>query len=332
MNKYSAYIIISVIAAIILSCNTERSRLAKVPVKIEVQRFEQDLFKLNDSNFSTQVAVMNDKYGEFFSIFCDKIIAVGTPDSVDYQNKLLEFVKDTMVLNGYHKSQAIFENNEAMNEKFTLAFKRFYLYFPDIPIPKVYTYTSGFNQSVILADSVVAIGIDKYLGSNYELYTQMGFYRYLQRNMYPDKMYVDAIRFMASGMFYAPSNTLLHKIIFEGKVLYFTKQLLPEEADSCLFGFTDMQIKDCLSNESYMWNILVNDKLLFSQSPRIIKEMTDEAPFTIRFSQDAPGRAAVWIGYRIVDKYMRNNRNITLKELMYNNNAKEILEGSRYNP
>jgi uncharacterized protein YjaZ len=59
--------------------------------------------------------------------------------------------------------------------------------------------------------------------------------------------------------------------------------------------------------------------------------MTEEAPFTIRFSQEAPGKAAIWIGYRIVEKYMRRNRNITLPQLMHNHNAQEILGAAQYN-
>jgi len=332
MNRHLICIAALAAAFIICGCNTERSRLAKVPVSIEVQRFEQDLFKVNDSNFTSQIADLQGKYGDFFALFCDKIIAVGTPDSANFKTKLLEFLQDTIVQNGYRTSQEVFANTDHLNEVFTLAFKRFYLYFPQENIPQVYTYTAGFNQSVILAENVIAVGIDKYLGADYPLYTQMGFYRYLQRNMYPAKLPVDAIRFFAGSVFPAPVNNLLQKIIWEGKLLYFTKQLLPDEPDTCLFGFSAPQIKDCLNNEAYMWNILVSDKLLFSQSPRIIRDMTEEAPFTIRFSQEAPGKAAIWIGYRIVEKYMRRNRNITLPQLMHNHNAQEILDAAQYNP
>ena len=325
------YIIFAAMAAA-AGCNTERARLAKAPVSIEVKRFEQDLFKTTHSNFDSAISGLQAEYGEFFTLFCGKIIATGAPDSANFKEKMLAFLADTIVRNGYHKSQEVWRSADRLNQAFTLAFKRFYLYFPDAPIPKIYTYTAGFNHSVILADGVLAVGLDKYLGEDYPLYTQMGFYRYLRRNMYPDKLPADAIRYFAAAMFPSPTPALLQRIVWEGKLLYFTKQLLPDQPDSCLFGFSQGQIKDCLDNEAYMWSVLVDNHLLFSQNHREIRDMTEEAPFTLRFSQEAPGRAAVWMGYRIVEKYMRRNRSVTLPQLMHNHNAQEILDLSGYNP
>jgi hypothetical protein len=331
MHKVFFAVLLS--AALFLGgCDTERARLAKIPVKVEVKRFEQDLFELSQDNFSTKIAAIQAAYGEFFPIFCTKIIQVGSPDSMNFKEKLLDFLKDTIVQISYAKAQEIFPANDAMNLVFTTAFKRWRLYFPSDSIPQIFTYTSGVNESIILADNVIAIGLDKYLGADFDLYSHLGYYRYLKRNMYPAKMYVDAIRFYAGSVFAAPKSMLLDYIIEEGKTLYLTKRLLPDQADTCLFGFGAKQLAACFDNEAYMWNVLLQDKLLFSRSPRDIRDMMQEAPFTIKFSQEAPGRAAVWIGYRIVDKYMRKNGSTTLPQLMNNHNAQSILDASRYNP
>jgi hypothetical protein len=314
------------------ACETERSRLAKVPVTVEVQRFEQDLFSINDENFNEKILFLQAKYDEFFTLFCNNIIEVGTPDSLNFKPKLLEFLSDTSVRQGYEKSQIVFADTKKLDATFTLAFKRFRLHFPHDSIPQVYTFVAGFNQSVILADGVVAVGLDKYLGADFAPYAQMGFYRYLLRNMYPEKMPNDAIRFFAGALFPSPTGTVLQRIVWEGKLLYFAKQMLPNEPDSSLFGFSHRQIKNCLDNEAYMWDVLVRNQLLFSQNYRDIREMSEEAPFTLRFSQEAPGRAGNWIGYRIVSEYMRHNRDVTLPQLMTNYNAQEILDKSRYNP
>jgi hypothetical protein len=319
-------------AFIMYGCDTERARLAKVPVSVDVQRFEQDLFAINDSNFAQKTAMLQEKYGYFFNIFCNSVIFVGSPDSSAYKDNLLAFLHDSIVQSGYQSVQEVFKNTDDLNEKLTLAFKRFYLHFPDAKIPKIYTFTAGFNQSVVLTDSVIGIGLDKYLGAGYPLYTKMGFYRYLQRNMYPARAPVDAIRFFAGSMFPATTANLLQRIIWEGKILYFTHQLLPNEPDSCIFGFSQQQISECLKNEAYMWDVLVADGLLFSQDFRTIRDMVEEAPFSRRFSQEAPGRAAVWLGFRIVEKYMHSNRSVSLSQLMRNNNAQEILDNSKYSP
>ncbi|GHT10361.1 hypothetical protein AGMMS4956_01580 [Bacteroidia bacterium] len=314
------------------SCQTESARLRKIKVDVQVQRFEQDLFLLNKENFAEQLLLLENKYGAFFTLFCSQIIDIGTPDSADFEAQLLAFLQDTVVQQGYAAAQRIFADTKSLNRTFTNAFKRYKLHFATDSIPQVYTFVAGFNHSVVLADGVVAIGLDKYLGTDFAPYSQMGFYRYLLRNMYPAKMPGDAIHYIAEQTFASPTNSLLQRMIWEGKLLYFTQQLLPDAPDTCLFGFSAQQIKSCLDNEAFMWNVLVRDKLLFSQNRRLIREMTEDAPFTSRFSQQAPGKAANWIGYRIVAQYMRRHRDLTLPQLMTHHNAQEILDGSGYNP
>jgi hypothetical protein len=331
MHRHSFFALL-IILALCLACTTERARLAKVKLSMEVKRFEQTLFSIDEQNFDAIVDSMQAEYGEFFQIFTQNIIAVGTRDSADFKVKLMEFLHDSIVRQGYVAAQQTFACTKELNETFTLAFKRMLLHFPSDTPPQIYTYTAGFNQSIILADNVLALGLDKYLGQDYGLYSQLGFYKYMQRNMYPQKLPADAIRYYAGAMFPAPVPTLLHKIIWEGKLLYFTKQLLPDAADSCIFGFSAKQMRSCLDNEAYMWNVLTSNQLLFTRNLREIRDMTDEAPFTLRFSQEAPGRAAVWIGYRIVERYMKHNRDITLAMLMHNDDAQKILDLSRYNP
>jgi len=81
-----------------------------------------------------------------------------------------------------------------------------------------------------------------------------------------------------------------------------------------------------------MWQYLIENNLLFSADSFTKKKLMGEAPFTSYFSKESPGRAAVWIGFRIVESYMRHNRNITLEELMSDKDTRAILEKARYSP
>ena len=56
-----------------------------------------------------------------------------------------------------------------------------------------------------------------------------------------------------------------------------------------------------------MWEYLVEHDMLFSTDPMLIKKLTGDAPFTSYFTSESPGRAANWIGFRIVESYMRKN-------------------------
>lgn len=332
MLNIRSLIVILLGALLLVSCNTKRTKLAKINLEVELQRFDKDLFGINDSIYDEQIAFLENRYGNFFGLFCQDIIEVGDPEDKKFKNSLNKFLSDTIVQESYEKTQEVFADAEWLNDKLTNAFKHFRLYFPNDSIPKIYSYIAGFNQSIILAEGVIGIGLDKYLGSDYELYTHLGFYKYLSRNMFPEKIPSDVMSSFAVGICPDRSVDLLGKMIWEGKLLYFTKQMLPNEADTVVFGLTQEQVKLCLNNEAFMWNTLVEQKLLFSRHPRIIREFTEDAPFTAKFSREAPGKAANWIGYRIVEQYMKRNRDITLPQLLENQDYQQILEKSKYNP
>jgi hypothetical protein len=244
-------------------------------------------------------------------------------------------LSDDIVREAYREVQRTFPDNEELNAKLTDAFKRYKLHFPDAKIPAVITYVSGFNQSIMLAENIIGVGLDKYLGAGYKLYPQLGFYKYMSRNMYPAKIPADVMDALAEAIFpyfAGQQDELLGRMLWEGKQLYFVKQMLPAEQDTAIFGFTQKELDLCHNNEAYMWLYLIENKLLFSTHAFTIDKFTQERPFTQEFSREAPGRAANWLGYKIITRYMKRNSSVTLPQLMLNTDYRQILEKSEYNP
>jgi hypothetical protein len=58
----------------------------------------------------------------------------------------------------------------------------------------------------------------------------------------------------------------------------------------------------------------------------------NEAPFTAPVSQDSPGRVGTWVGWQIVKSYMDKNKNVSLQQLVSENNYQQLLEKSDYRP
>jgi hypothetical protein len=108
--------------------------------------------------------------------------------------------------------------------------------------------------------------------------------------------------------------------------------MLPETDDAVIFGFTPDQFKFCRNNEDQMWQYLIENKLLFNSEQLTLKKLTGEAPFTSYFTKESPGRAVVWIGFRIVESYMMKNHDVSLEELMKDTDFQKILEKARYSP
>jgi hypothetical protein len=308
--------------------------LDKIDVSVSVERFDQDLYRINIDRIDEEIHLLKEKYGDFLDLFSEGIIGIGSPDAVDYSDYLISFVTDNMVNDTYKEVQKNFSDVQWLNTELTNAFKRYKYYFPEKYVPKVYGFISGFNNSIIIADSILAVGFDRYLGRDTEFYTWLGIPKYLQYNMHPHKIPSDMVRawLFSEFVFNDSIDNLVNNMIYEGSLMYATKRLLPNQPDSLLFGFTPDQMKWCKNNESHMWAYLIEHKLLFTTDNFTINQFVSGAPFTKGFPQDSPGKATVWLGYRIVSRFMDRNKNYTLEMLMNEKDYQSILNRARYNP
>jgi hypothetical protein len=204
-------------------------------------------------------------------------------------------------------------------------------------VPGVFTCISGFNNSIITGDSILGISLDRYLGADCEYYPRLEIYKYIaarmtHENIVPDCIYGwGASEWDMATLKYAADNVMT-EIIHYGKLKYFEKCMLPETSDEILFGFTPDQMKFCINNEGQMWQYLIGNDLLFSSDQFIIRKLTGEAPFTTYFTNESPGRAAVWLGFRIIESYMLKNKGVSIEEMMNDTDIQSILGKAKYSP
>jgi hypothetical protein len=322
------YTIVCCLACSLVSCKSDKPDISNIELNIEIQRLDRDIFNL-------PVDSLYDKYGVFFDYYTEGVLDIGNYRDSLFSEYLEMFKNDSIVKIAYNDVNEKYPNLKDLTAKLTTAFKYFRYYFPDKHIPKVYTYISGFNQSVMLTDSVLAIGLDKYLGADYELYNSLRFHKYLSQNMYPQKIVSDYIETWIGNEWtlnVRRNNDLISKMLFEGKILYATKMLLPDEDDSRIFGFTPEQLRWCKNNEQTMWVTLIENKLLFSTDHFTIRKLTEFAPHTSVFTSESPGKACNWIGFNIITNYMNNNIHVSLRELMDNDDYHNIFEQAKYKP
>ena len=302
---------------------------------IEIMRLEMDLFSHDPATLVQKEDSLRNKYGSFLQLFAYVINAGDLDDSSAFEG-IIEFSTDRFNYEVYESVMKRYPDISGYEKEFERAWANYSYYFPDSLIPRMYTFTSGFNNSVIVGDSVLAIGLDRYLGAGHDYYKRLGIYSYITLKMVPEKIVPDAFYAWGKAGYPYPENAssedLLSMMLYEGKLHYFSKCMLYDYPDSVLFGFTPSQMEFCLNNEYRMWEYLVEHDMLFSDDLMLIRKLTGEAPFTSFFTSQSPGRASIWLGFRIVESYMKHNEDIELCELMHNNNYREILEGARYNP
>lgn len=324
--------------ALVVSCKKNQYRISTSgsEVTVKIERLEKDLFTINPGSIIDSVGYLKKKYGSFLNIF-SYFVNIGTTADSSWSDGLAGFCTDKQNNEVFGSVESVFPSVDNIGKDLSIAFSRYRYYFPSKPIPSVYTCITGFNYSILTGDSVLGISLDRYLGAECKYYRQLGLYNYQAAKMTPLNILSDCIYGWGSKEWDFdeidyPNDNVLTSMIHEGKLLYFVKCMLPSTADELIFGFSELQLKFCRNNEGSMWEHLVENNLLFNSEMLTIKKLTGEAPYTSYFSSESPGRAAVWIGFRIVESYMSRNRDITLEEMMKENDVQAILEKAKYHP
>jgi gliding motility-associated lipoprotein GldB len=308
--------------------------VSEIKVKVEIKRLDQDLFEIDLDSIHEEIPRLTNKYGSFFEIYNRNVLNIGGSNSRAYPDNLQGFLTDFVINQVHEKTMEEFPQLETIEKKLTFGFKHYKYYFPDKPVPHIYTFIGGFNQSIVVDDSLLAIGLDKYLGRDCEFYDKLGWSEYLQKNMYQKKIPTDAMKAwgQTEWVYQDSIDNLLSNMLYRGKILYFVKSMFPEEPDTLITGFTAKELEWCQMNEKQIWNYLVEHKLLFETDYMTINKFVNPAPFTTGFPRHSPGRAINWLGWQIVEEYMKRNKNITLPQLMKENDYQEVLSESKYHP
>lgn len=339
MRSVIIIVIISVLLIpLMTSCkkNPYRINSSAVKVSIEIKRLEKDLFSMNPNKVISAVPDLKIRYGDFLQLF-SYVINAGEVSDSSFGDILLRFCTDKLNNEVYSTVIRQYPDISGIESDINEAFRHYRYYFPKRKVPAVFTCITGFNNSIITGDSVLGISLDRYLGADCEYYKRLDIYKYLAARMTRENIVPDCIYGWGTSEWdFAAINyhedNVLTEIIHEGKLKYFEKCMLPEVTDEIIFGFTPDQFKFCRNNENQMWQYLIEKNILFNTDKFTLRKLTGEAPFTSFFTNESPGRAAVWIGFRIVESYMKKNRSTSLEDLMKIADIQQILEKARYNP
>lgn len=326
-------------ALLFISCSDE-SPLKKVDVSavvvpdITIKRLDQDIFTMDTTDVAASTKKLEAKYGPFYSVFVTGILNNGEIRDSGYVVRIKRFIKERDMKKAYADCQQLYPNMQKQEHAFTEAFQHFKYYFPKRKLPTVVTTMSGFNYAVYPVDSTLSISLEMYLGSTNDFYLMLGFPRYRTTFMTPDNIVPDAIQSLMIKEFpYMMNNeTFLSQIIYMGKIMYATDALLPDVEDTLKLRYTKPQLDYCLQNEFNVWSYFIAQKTLYTTNQSEIMKFTGEAPFTTAFSKQSAPRIGHWIGWRIVQQYMKTNPKVTLEEMMNEKDAQQFLTRSKYKP
>ena len=334
MKKY-LYILLLVV---LCGCGNKYKYIPKdiERINVEIVRFDSAQLAVRKDSVKQDIEKLYSDYEEFMPMYVEGILRIPSEDTAYLCDMYAHFLTDTVM--GFAQTNALtlkkFSDVDSLREALSTGFSRLHYLYPDWVLPKkVYLYVSGFNSAVVYLDSIMGVGVDMYLGSDYPYYNQV-VYNYQKHTMRKECIAGDLLNmYLAYNVpFTSKRNRLLEQMIFRGKQMFLLSELLPDDPSWEIIGYTKEQWQWCERYEQAIWSRIMENKDLFKTKSVTLASYLNDGPFTAEVSQESPGRLGIWVGWRIVESYMRNNEHVTIQELMCEGDAQKILEQSFYKP
>lgn len=320
-----------------ISCRqSNRPDVSKIQVDIKIERFDNELFAGKKKNITEVDQQLRSKYGVFYDDFIHRIL----DSKYSSTESLANLYHDQAYTDLTKEVDSIFPNLKAQEAGLSETFKYVKYYYPKAKIPKFIAFASGFAYQMPVGDNYLGIGLDMFLGKDSKFYKAIvqSVPLYLSRRFAPEYIVPRVAETYAHEELFAEpdeNRTLLSKMIFQGKILYFLDQVLPENVnDSTKIGYTRQQLDWAQNFEGDIWAYFLENNFLYETDYQKIQVFLSEGPFTpgLGENRDSAPKLGVWMGWQIVRKYMAAHPEVTLQKLMADNDAQKILSQSKYKP
>lgn len=328
----TASILLLSLETIFLSCEPKAGEqvidVSHIPINLEVQRLDLELRSLNNK---PDIAAFLKKYPTFAS----DVLQI---DQYPHDSIVVNFLSDFLQNEGsdtlFYEAEQVFGDFSELSASFSQAFQRIKYYYPDFEPPVIQTTITGFAGSdLFVSDSLIVIGLDYYLGNGATYrpldVPQYILERYSKEYIVPSTILLLSARYNLTNY---DDNSMMADMIYYGKAYYFSQQVLPESPDSVLIGYTGRELSDVQNNQDIIWSHFVENQLLYKTSHFDKQRYIDERPITQEIGPKCPGRIGVWLGWKIVEKYMSRVDDTSLQDLMSKENTQEIFNQSKYKP
>jgi len=331
------WITVLLLSLFLISCENDKGPI--VPDVSEVQ-IDYDIIRYDQEMKTASIEELEKKYPAFSDKFFKHIIPVKRDPNPEALFDTIRSQKE--FLNLVDTCQIAFSNFDKLKEELDQSFKFLKYYLPAIDIPDIYTIVSGFAyQRFLLEDeeknNIVGIGLDMFLGGTFP-YSRIAldnpaFSNYLTRSFNKDHLPKKLIELLLEDHIPKPKgSTLLDQMVYNGKKLYLLDRIIPYASDTIVMEYTNDQWNWIQNNEIEIWAYFLKEKLFYETSNQKIGKYVNPSPHSPGMPPGAPGRTANYIGWQIVEHFMKRNPETQIEELVALDDAQKILEKSKYKP
>ena len=300
------------------SSNAVEEEIAKIPVEITLDRFDQKFFNASKEDFYQ----LKQDYPYLFP--------EQYPDSI-WQKRQRDSLQ--VLLQG--EISKVYPSLAPFEKQLKPLFQHIKYYFPRLKDPKVILLTNNvdYQNKTVYADSLVLISLDTFLGANNPLYE--GIPQYIVRDM--DIAYLGAHlsdEFAISVVPAPADRTLLAQMIYYGKRFYIKDILLPDTADEIKISYTEKEMNWVKENERFIWQYFIENELLYKTQSSYLLRFIEPAPFSkfyLEIDNESPGKIGQWLGWQIVRAFVSKNPDETTQQILATP-AQELFTKANYKP
>lgn len=315
------FFIVFLVFCLLYGCNENdkiEEEISKIEIDLNVSRFEQEFARARPEN----LADLKQRYPYLFP--------EQYPDSV-WVAKL----NDTIQLELFQEVQKAFPDFSAEEADLTDLFRHIAYYFPEVSLPRVVTLTSDvqYDTRVVLADSLLLLGLDNYLGPDHHFYQRIP--KYITAGLDPEFLVSDVASALANKVVpRVKDRSFLSQMIYYGKQLYLKDKLMPSASDATKIGYSQEQFDWAVANEEPIWRNFIEQEHLYSTDRQLAARFLDPAPFS-KFGlelidNESPGRIGRYIGWQIVRSFAERNE-VGVREIL-TIPAEELFKKSNFKP
>ncbi|MEO5673283.1 MAG: hypothetical protein ABIQ74_01430 [Chitinophagales bacterium] len=303
-----------------------------------VERFEKDLFSPDTISQDSAINKLIVKYGDFFFFYFNDYSnnwKIKNDSGNAWHDSVITYTQDRTMRALYDSVEEKYDDLTSIKNGLTSALRYYKYYFPEFEIPKFITLINAPSHGAFTyGDSLLCIALDDYMGPLFSFYKFENVPQYLIHRFSAEYIIPNCIQVLSTHRFpFDPvGKKLLDAMIYNGKVTYLKSMAMPGTPDSLITGFSKKDLQWCDENEKEIWKFFIAKNLLYSQDPLEYLKYVNEGPSTSGMPPQSPGNTGSWVGWKIVSSYMKGHPEISLPQLMREQDAQKILTESKYKP
>ncbi len=345
VKNYSLFnLIFLVFISSLVACNEPEMSIptpdvSHVNPQIKLQRLDS-LFALSDKKQAVkEIEKFQLENPAFANIFFKQLVPIFSEDKDEFKNRLTGFLSSDQISNLADTTQIVFPNLNGVRKDLKKGMQYYQHYFPEASVPNFYSLISEFGiQSFIFQDGDtdgVGIGLDMFLGEDFN-YKRLdprnpAFSDYLTDFYTKENIVKRSVEvILEDRLGTLKGSNLLSQMVNEGKKLYILRYVLPFVSEDVVLGYRPEQLEWLENNEIEMWSFFLEKELLYETSNAKTFKYLNPSPNSPGMPEQAPGRTGAYVGFKIVENYMKRNPSTSMQQLIEQEDYQKMI--NKYKP